>query len=335
MGLRWLLVLGLVGAATSSAVAAPRLALLAPENLTDSSEISAQATRQLLAGLRQAQVDCVDMAETRSALRAARIRSVGQISRAGDWALRDACDATHVLAWSILFYQENPPYETTLSARLIDSQSAQILGAWNLTESTGEGLDWIGEHTAASREETARLCVERLVATVATAIAEPAPQPRVPEIAVIGLDAWTRDRRDPVRASRLLVSALHGAGWRVVEPGEVADTLIRSGWSAQGSIAEEPARGLGHDLGVRWVLTGSIDTFTMGSGPHGESPPHLGCGLRLLRALDARPIWATERDANGADESGLFGHGRCPTLGGLAQELFTDIAEHLPKTASR
>jgi TolB-like protein len=117
----------------------------------------------------------------------------------------------------------------------------------------------------------------------------------------------------------------------LVEMGEVEAALRELRIRKTGSLPTEQVRQIAEQLGVNYLMIGSILEAGTVSTPDGVIPS-LGVALRLLDGTDARVVWANVHIRTGEDKEGMFGWGRENDFEQLVLETATETFEQLRKT---
>jgi hypothetical protein len=313
-----------------------RIAVLTPENLSGVASADSLVLDHLLRELLSGTKEILTPEQSRPILRSHRLRSVGQIAPTGAKVLRNELGATHVLLTSIVLYEIRPPFEVAITARLFDTASSEICGAWTTARSAQDGLDWFGASRLESAEAVALSLIEDLVASVRDVDldARSASENRT-RVAVIPLDTWTDDTKDGRRLQQLAISALLASGVAVVEPGFVHEALLENGVTTRGGADLATIGALRTALKVDWILTGDVDRFARASGATGANPPRVALGLRLISAPTGKLVTAWERERRGDDDLGLLQSGRQSSAAQLADSILRGIAHDILSQPTR
>jgi TolB-like protein len=113
----------------------------------------------------------------------------------------------------------------------------------------------------------------------------------------------------------LIAQQLDQLGISVTDAGLTRQTLRRHRIRAVGAIDRAGADALARDLGVGYLLTGSIDLFVTGS------VPETGLSVRLVDPRSLRVVWARSVGAAATDFGTAFGLGQIGSMAGLTKRV--------------
>lgn len=144
-----------------------------------------------------------------------------------------------------------------------------------------------------------------------------------PSIAVLPLVNFSGDGTAVEVFTPLIAQELSRQGIDVSDPGLTRETLRRYRIRAVGSIDREGADAITRELGVGYLLTGSIDLFVTGD------VPEVGVSLRVVDAMTLQVVWARSTGAASTDYGTVFGLGTVTTVHELAQRVTEEALQGL------
>lgn len=148
-------------------------------------------------------------------------------------------------------------------------------------------------------------------------------------LAVMPLMNFSQDDRAPeIIAGQLTVVLLENVRFTVVDPGAVDEVVRKERLRFTDRLDLETLGTVGRDLGVRFVMVGTINEF--GSLPSGSEPiPVVSLSLRIVSCDDGRIVWAASHSRRGDDNETIFGWGKVGTVEQLAAETVEEITKSL------
>ena len=134
-------------------------------------------------------------------------------------------------------------------------------------------------------------------------------------------------RRDAGRiVTEIFVTELFRDGrFQVEEPGNVLQFMFDEWMDRVGEIDREKAVVLGRRLGVDAVITGTVEEFEDGIGPH--AVPLVAITARMVATEDGRVLWYGHNRKRGDDYIVVFDFGRVRSVITLAQRVVREMLE--------
>jgi len=150
-----------------------------------------------------------------------------------------------------------------------------------------------------------------------------------PSIAVLPLVNYSGDGTAIEMFTPLIAEELSRLGIAVTDPGVTRETLRRYRIRAVGAINRTGAEALVRDLGVAYLLTGSIDLFVTGD------VPEVGVSLRVVDATTLQVVWARSTGAAATDFGTVFRLGAVTSIDELAKRIAAEAVQHLAHDLAR
>lgn len=308
-------------------VTPPRVALMPLANYTASSRADSIVILAVERELTRHGLATIPTSEIRPVLRARRIRSQGSLGRDAADSLRSALQVDYFLLGSVDFWQPEGSPEVGISLRLLGGPELDILGAVSVG-ATGD--DFAGLF-GAGRIDSIGMLADRVVEHALRTVLEDAKQahfgqdePRLATLVVIFDNASDNPRAGDI-ATGIMVSALHQAGYRPLEPGFAQEVFFGLRIVPRGGIdlstAETVWNVLGHDL----IVTGEIQVFRVGQGMEGETPPNLELGVRVLDGPTGEFLLSYDQEYAGPGTGEAMARGRRGSLTDLTLDAFREI----------
>lgn len=329
----------LAGTAPDPAFAAPDVVVLPFANYTGQQEAFEKIVPGLVAGLTAMGLEVLDHDAIRPTLRRHRIRSSGQISLTGARLVHEDTGARLALLGSLDLYEPETSLEVSLSARLIDLQNLEVVGAVSVGLTAQETERWF----ATGRAEDVDAVVDRVLASTLDALAvelrggrrEVSRYHTCGLVAVVPLDDHSGSRYAAEILQSFLMANLVENDWRVVEPGFVREILLDHQVVARGGVTEHVLGLLRERLGVCWVITGEVESFRVATAVGSNAVPALDFGLRLIDARSPRLVSTLQLARDGLQGEGLFGRGREHSMARLTRRCMEDVARWMNREGDR
>ena len=323
----------------ASAVARPDIVVLPFANYTGRHEAFEKILPALTVGLEAMGLTVVDPDSIRPTLRRHRIRSLGQLGSTDARTLRDETGARFVLLGSLDLYEPDTTFEVSLSARLLDLESMELVGATSMGLTVQETEQWFGTGRVADVDAVVARVVDRVLQSFrATLQGEPREPTRYHTcglVAVVPFDDHSESRYAAEILQSFFMAAMVGAEWRIVEPGFVHELLLDHQSVLRGGVTSEVLELLRAELGVCWVVTGEVETFRIATDSGGSSVPTVDFGLRLVDARNPRLVSTLQLARDGAQGEGLFGRGREYSIARVVQHCMEDITRWMHREGDR
>lgn len=325
--------------AADASTSRPTIAVIPFANFTGSNQAADSLLPMIEAQIAGLDVTVVSKDTLRSIMRAGRIRLAGAIDSNAASQLRQALNVDLLLTGSIDFYRPKTNPEIGLSLRLYDCLQQRLVWSRSVAASGEDfaGLFGIGRITSIT------LLAQRVVAdafkqlpTTRLDLASSSDErdANVKRVAVVELDNVTDQPHSGRILSALLLSQLWQQGFDIVEPGEVTAAMNQLRTSPRGAVSAEEIAQLRSKLQVDWIVTGSV--YRLSSAAEGAATtPFLEIGLRMIEAETGRVAASVTSTRTGNDSEGLFGAGRCYSLGKVAQRCLLDSWKELTRQAEK
>lgn len=126
----------------------------------------------------------------------------------------------------------------------------------------------------------------------------------------------------------LIVELLDSQLFQIVDPGLVEEFVLRHRLRVTDRLPLETLREVGEQLGVEYVLVGSVNEFDFMHESRGMTPT-VSVSLRIVTCSNGRIVWAATHSKRGDDSETVFGLGRVETLEQLAAITVKELAETL------
>lgn len=330
-------VLGIM--APVSAMAQPDIVVLPFANYTGRHEAFEKILPALSAGLEAMDLSVVVPDSIRPTLRRHRIRSLGQLGSTDARTLRDETGARFALLGSLDLFEPETTFEVSLSARLLDLESMELVGATSVGLTVQETEQWFGTGRVADVDAV----VERVVQRVLTRFQNTLRGDREERsryhtcglVAYVPFDDHSESRYAAEILQSFFMAAMVEADWRIVEPGFVRELLLDHQRVVRGGVTTEVLELLRDELGVCWVVTGEVETFRIATDSGGSSVPAVDFGLRLVDARNPRLVSTLQLARDGAQGEGLFGRGREYSIARVVQHCMEDITRWMHREGDR
>ena len=150
-----------------------------------------------------------------------------------------------------------------------------------------------------------------------------------PAIALLPFANYTGDGAATELFTPLIVQQLKRLGIGASDVAVTRQVLRKHRIRAVGAIDRAGAQAIARDLGIKYLLTGSIDLFVTGD------VPEAGLSVRLVDATSLRVVWARSAGAAATDFTGAFGLGRITAMTELADRVVGEALEHLDDALRR
>ena len=243
------------------------------------------------------------------ALRARRIRVVETFTAETASFLTSRLDGAMLLTGTLLYARAAPAPEAALLIRLFGSDGRR-LGSMLWMERSEDTADGWGLDAVTSMDELFELGALELSARL-KARGSAMPDSARPRIAVLPFDSAMDEQGVGLLAALMTAHALEEEfGVGVVEPGDLLDGFRRAQVRTLDMLGVDGARRLAEEVGVRWLVTGSVLEMDYGSGL--EPPPRLSLILRLFDAQARRTVKSISVSRSGDEGETVLGAGLTP-----------------------
>jgi TolB-like protein len=126
----------------------------------------------------------------------------------------------------------------------------------------------------------------------------------------------------------LIVELLETRIFKVIDPGIVDTIVLEKRLRLTDRLPLAALQELGKQLGVEYLLVGSINEYSMIHGRNTQLPT-VSISLRIVVCESGQIIWASTHSRRGDDEESLFGIGRIESLEQLASVTVTEMINTL------
>jgi TolB-like protein len=276
----------------------------------------------------------------RSVMRSQRLRMTGATNSLAATQLRQILGVDFLLTGSIDRFRSQPNPEVGLSLRLYDCANQRLVWARGAAASGDDyaGLFGVGRVTSMA------VLADRVISDALEQLADVSrgnihrnnpPDTSSRRVAIIALDNVTDQQHVGDICTSMLLSELWQRGYEVIEPGEITRIMAELRSSPRGQVTADEIALLRQRLQVDWIVTGSAHRSSSMSTGSAETVPYIEVGLRLIDAISGRVMAATSKMHSGDDAEGLFGAGRCYSLGRLNQKCLADGWKQLLKMSQK
>jgi len=322
-------------AAAAAAAGAETAALLPVERAARRPEVEGRVELALAAQL-AARVELVGMEQTRDALRRRRLRSSDGADGETLRALATELAASWLLAATVHEAPNGPVPELTISARLYDGGTGELVWCGFVGASGIDDAGLLGIGRFETHDQLADHAVAELLAPLfangagLTVPAVAARQERLGTVAIVPFTATVGEDalEVSVAATESLRAILHRRGVRLAEPGCVRAGLRRATGHRWGELSAEARAAIRASCGAELLVTGSVERWELG-GSAVAPEPTLAVAVRLLEAAGGRIRFTGSLEAGGWDRPGLFGLRRVYARGELLNRLLDRIGKNL------
>lgn len=329
----------------ASAMEAPRIAVLPPENLTGRPVPLDEIHDQLVSALTERGVDVLPAPALEEFMARHRLRYTGGLSRELALAFADETDARAVLVTSIDLYDDRLPPKFGAVVRLVsaddearirwmdDVQAAGhehrgLLGRLEIRELSvllGEALDEIAELLAEnlSSERTPRRRSGRVrfkPRKLYSAPLAPSSRQRPPRVAVVPFSNEGGSGQAGDIVALHFVRHLSRLGTvEVLEPGLVRQALLRGRIVREGGLSLPQTTLLRTLLDVDLILSGTVKDYHDSLGS--TAVPRVSFTARGIDANSEQVVWTSMSYNDGDDGVFFFDAGTVHTAHRLASEM--------------
>jgi len=148
-------------------------------------------------------------------------------------------------------------------------------------------------------------------------------------LAVMPLLNLSRYEQAPeIVMNALVVELLNSRVFAVVDPGLVEEAVLDKRIRLTDRLALETMQELGDELGVKYLLLGSVNEFSFVQDGN-QQLPCVSITLRIVACSNGRVLWASTNSRRGDDAEKVFGIGRVETLEQLASATVRQMVDTL------
>jgi len=148
-------------------------------------------------------------------------------------------------------------------------------------------------------------------------------------IAVLPLVNFSRDERAPdIVGTSLVVELLATNRFTVVDPGLVEEHILSNRLRLTDRLPLESLQKIGADLGVEYVIVGSVNEFGMMPKAN-EALPTVSFAVRMVSCSTGAIVWAATHSKRGDDAESMFALGRIETIEELCAVAAREVTETL------
>jgi hypothetical protein len=127
-----------------------------------------------------------------------------------------------------------------------------------------------------------------------------------------------------------ILSALHQSGFDIVDPGRVREVMLSQREFMQGEISTKLRSKLYEELGVDFILTGTVSHYTTIRSPQMLDEPTVTFEARLIDARQGNIVWARAFAREGKDTAWILNFGHVYGLGTLSNRMARKLARAIP-----
>lgn len=285
--------------------------------------------------------DLVGATQARDSLRRLRLRNGDQATPADIRRLRDELSADWLVAATLHDAERLQVPRVTVSARVYDSRSGELIWAGFQGSSGLDRRKLLGFGVIEELEVLVPVVVGRLMSSLLERRGEPgsvAQQRRKVKAGGGGPGRLAIVPFSGVTSRRALASAetaTEAARAAILEAGlelcprycvdEVMRVLRTNAW---GGVDTEVRQALRDSCGAAVVLTGAVERYDVGGGEL-EPEPHVTVALRLLDAETGHIVWTDALERRGWGRQGLLRLGRIHSRGELTEKMLRTMTARL------
>jgi TolB-like protein len=322
-----------------------RVGVLPFANLSGVTSASGDVLSLVRIELTRKAADVADSATTAASLRKLRIRNASELSVDEARSLARDLDVRYLLIGSVERYQQlDSAAEVAVSARLLDVATGNIVWVSAATLKQNPSTRLLGLGSKGNVSRLARSAVNSLLkdfrysrkpgSRVVTDLrlkrkkSEPLPCRKI-ALVTFGNETATNFAGNMVADQ--LYAALFRRGFELVDPGRVREVMVAGQDLMQGEISDTLLQKLRDDLGVDFVLTGTVSRFETNRSEFADAPV-VAFEARLIDTATANLVWAKTVSREGADSAWILGIGYCHSLLELSNRLARVFAADIPVT---
>ncbi len=165
------------------------------------------------------------------------------------------------------------------------------------------------------------LAVAMLAGFTTPAACQTAPDTAIEHgIALLPIANYSGETEATEKIIPVIIETLKNSGIGIIAPDELRPVLREHRIRAVGMISQSGAEAIASDLGVAYLLVGSVDFYRSGDDPA------VGISMHLISVPEMKTFWAVSVYAAGDESIGLLGLGGIMRADSLATHLTTKIA---------
>lgn len=314
----------------SATAPAARVAVLPPANLSASTVPLRELGERIREAVAAGGFEVASDEEVQKFLAAHRLRQTAGIDGASAAAARAELGVTAILLTAVEAYAPGPPPRLSLTMRLVAAADGAGLLWMEGASRTGDEAPGLFDRGLIEDEaELQRLLVGRLARRLAAALRVGGPpgascdgprrlRPRIQfrsplldpgrsfTVAVVPFRNLT-----PRRGAGEVVALAFGrelsarAGFLVLEPGVVRETLLRQRLVLEGGVSLDQVRSIVGGLGADLVVVGDVLRYDDGMG----GAPHVAFLATVIEGASGEIVWQSTSENRGDEGLVLFGLG--------------------------
>jgi TolB-like protein len=331
-------------------VKSPRAAVLPFANLAEVPEVIPEIMEAVRAELQRKSIEIADPDSVATVLRKYRVRNTAELTVRQVETLSDALLVDYLIVGAVDRYQQTETSaEVALSARLLCAASVNNEWSASVAIHSDDRFALLGLGRMRQANELAKRVVTKLFrdlgrrrlsrdTSVRAIRVHGTNQQDTQPCRRVSVLAFAND--SPVRfaghiVTNQLLSALYRSGFEVVDPGRVREIMLRNGALFQGEISKELLSEFHEELGVDFVLTGTVSRYTTVRTPQLVDEPSVALEARLVDTQRGEVVWGQSFAREGKDSAWLFDVGYVHGLATLSQRTAQRVARTIPAVRSR
>lgn len=268
--------------------------------------------------------------DLRPVLRQYRIRATGMIGPIAADRIKSALGVDFLLVGSIDYFKPDKALEVGLSLRVIDLSTMSILMAQSRSATSLEFQKVFGFGKVTQIDLLAAKVVEELFEGLAAEQLDSTVTKRAQSvtIAIVEPDNSSRYREAGKITTSHLLTELLERGYRVLEPGLVAEFFASRFMRPRGAIDLSSMKELSRLHQVKLIMTGLVIKHRLARDNHADATSEAELDLRILNASDSNILFMTDIYKNSSSTETLFKLGRCYSLGQLSQKIVAEALDN-------
>ncbi len=302
----------------------------------------AQATEDvipiIIETLKNSGIGLITPAELRPVLREHRVRAVGMIGRAGADAISSELGVDYLLIGSLDFYRTGDNPAVGFSFHLLHVPELVPFWAISVNASGNGSMGLLGLGEIDQVDTLATHLAADIAGKIHNAVTGGYPggiDEASPLIAIVPFDDIDPDQPTGAVASTYLLTRLVHDRMRVVEPGVVRETFLKTNRSPRGEIAHNLIDILRDSLNVDLIITGAVDDFTVTAAGMGGTTADISLGARLIDAVSHRIVASKYVIKQRETGSGLLSGGSAYPPADVVMEAVKDVVSKLAISSPR
>ena len=295
-------------------------------------------------------IELADPVAVSQVLRKYRVRNTSELSVHQVQILSKELVVGYLVVGSIDRYlQTETSAEVALSARILSAPSIHIEWSASVALHTDEAFAPLGIGRIPQVERLTHRAVMKLLKDVRLQMSPKRRQvyqirirnkshqetPPCQRLLLLPFGNETPTRFAGRIVTQQMLSALHRAGFEIIEPGRVREEMLSKHDYMRGETSVELRSGFLEDLGADFILTGTVSRFVTVRTPQMLDEPSAAFEVRLVDVRKGEIVWAEILECEGEKSPWPFKLGYIHGLGTLSNRMVKKIVRKLPAVRSR